>query len=72
MGDSPQAFINEMLASIVGLEIGITRLVGKSKLGQNKEKRDMLGAAHALKAQGHNAIADAMLARPERSDDAVS
>ena len=73
MGDSPQAFINKMLASIVGLEIGITRLVGKSKLGQNKEKRDVLGAAHALKAQGHNAIADAMLARiAERSDDAAS
>jgi predicted FMN-binding regulatory protein PaiB len=46
MGDSPQAFINEMLA-LMGLEIGITRLVGKSKLGQNKEKRDVLGAAHA-------------------------
>ncbi len=73
MSDSPQAFINDMLASIVGLEIGITRLVGKSKLGQNKEMRDVLGAAHALKAQGHDAIADAMLARvAERSDDAAS
>jgi transcriptional regulator len=73
MGDSSAAFINEMLASIVGLEIGITRLVGKSKLGQNKEKRDVLGAAHALKSQGHNAIADAMLARAaERFDDDVS
>ena len=73
MGDSSQAFINEMLAAIVGLEIAITRLVGKFKLGQNKEKRDVLGAAHALKAEGHNAIADAMLARvAERPDDAAS
>ena len=73
MSDSPQAFINDMLASIVGLEIGITRLVGKSKLGQNKEMRDVLGAAHALKARGHDAMADAMLARvAERSDDAAS
>lgn len=73
MGDSPQAFINEMLAAIVGLEIGITRLVGKSKLSQNKERRDVLGAAHALESRGHNAIADAMLARlAERSDDASS
>ena len=73
MADSPQAFISEMLASIVGLEIGITRLVGKSKLGQNKEQRDVLGAVHALKAQGHYAMADAMLARlAERSDDAAS
>jgi transcriptional regulator len=63
MGDSSPAFINEMLASIVGLEIAITRLVGKFKLGQNKEKRDVLGAAQALKAEGHSALADAMLAR---------
>ena len=71
IGDSPQTFISEMLASIVGLEIEITRLVGKFKLGQNKETRDVLGAAHALKAQGENVIADAMLERvAERSDDA--
>jgi predicted FMN-binding regulatory protein PaiB len=38
MGESPQAFINEMLASIVGLEIGITRLVGKSKLGSRTRR----------------------------------
>jgi transcriptional regulator len=45
----------------VGIEIDITRLAGKFKLGQNKEKRDVLGATDALKAQGHHAIADAML-----------
>lgn len=70
MGDSSQTFINEMLASIVGLEIEITRLVGKFKLGQNKERRDALGAAHALKARGHDAVGDAMLERlAERPDD---
>jgi transcriptional regulator len=68
MGESPQTFINDMLALIVGLEIEITRLVGKSKLGQNREARDVLGAAHALKARGHNAVGDAMLERlAERS-----
>jgi transcriptional regulator len=65
MGDSPQTFINEMLASIVGLEIGITRLVGKSKLGQNKKRRNVLGAVHALKAQGHEV-------GPARKTEAVS
>lgn len=70
MGDSSPAFINELIASIVGLEIGITRLVGKAKLSQNKETRDVLGAAQALKAQGHDAIAEAMLTRlAERSDE---
>jgi transcriptional regulator len=72
MGDSPQTFIRDMLASIVGLEIEITRLVGKFKLGQNKEARDVRGAAHALRARRQNAIADAMLERiAERSDDAA-
>ena len=69
MGDSPQTFINDMLPLIVGLEIELTRLIGKSKLGQNKEARDILGAAHALKARGHDAVGDAMLERlAERSD----
>jgi transcriptional regulator len=66
MADSSQAFIAEMLAKIVGLEIEITRLVGKFKLGQNKEPRDVVGAAEALKAQGYDVIADAMLNRVTR------
>lgn len=71
MADSPQTFIEQMLASIVGLEVEITRLVGKFKLSQNKDARDVLGGAHGLEAQGHTAIADAMLERlAERSDDA--
>jgi transcriptional regulator len=61
MADSPETFLKEMLASIVALEIGITRLIGKAKLGQNKESRDVLGAANALKAQGGHAVGDAML-----------
>jgi transcriptional regulator len=69
MADSPQAFISEMLAAIVGLEIEITRLVGKFKLGQNKATPDVLGASRALKAQGDHAIADAMAERiSERPD----
>ena len=69
MSDSSQAFIGEMLSAIVGLEIVITRLAGKFKLSQNKELRDALGAAHALKAHGSDAIAEEMLERiAERSD----
>jgi len=73
MGDSSQAFIDEMIASIVGLEIAITRLTGKFKLNQNKEQRDVVGAARALKALGHDAIAEAMLAHvAERTHDPKS
>jgi transcriptional regulator len=72
MSDSPQAFIGEMLTRIVGLEIAITRLVGKFKLSQNRETRDAVGAAHALKSQGTDAIADAMLERVAGRFDAPS
>ncbi|MCK1336636.1 FMN-binding negative transcriptional regulator [Bradyrhizobium sp. 38] len=61
MTDSPKDYIDTMLKMIVGIEIEITRLVGKSKLSQNKEVRDIVGAGNALKAQG-NMIDDAMLA----------
>jgi transcriptional regulator len=60
MSDSSEAFIKEMLASIVGLEVEITRLVGKFKLSQNRERRDIVGAATALQ-DGDHAVADAML-----------
>ncbi|AOJ81287.1 transcriptional regulator [Burkholderia savannae] len=63
MGDAPKDYIDTMLRSIVGLQIDITRLVGKWKLGQNKEARDIRGAGEALKARGNDAIGDMMLAR---------
>lgn len=62
MGDSPKEFIDAMLKAIVGMEIEITRLVGKSKLSQNKEARDIRSAGEMLKAQADHVIGDAMLA----------
>lgn len=62
MTDNAKEDIDAMLKAIVGLEIEITRLVGKSKLGQNKEARDIRGAGEALKAQGDRVIGHAMLA----------
>lgn len=60
MGDAPADYIDGLLKVIVGLEIQITRLVGKYKLGQNREERDRLGAAAGLDAQGSHALAQAM------------
>ncbi|HWW07296.1 FMN-binding negative transcriptional regulator [Collimonas sp.] len=62
MTDSSKEYIDTMLKAIVGLEIEITRLVGKSKLSQNKEVRDIRSAGETLKAQGDRVIGDAMLA----------
>jgi transcriptional regulator len=66
MTDAPSDYLDSMLKAIVGIEIEITRLVGKFKLGQNKEVRDMLGAAQGLKGQGEERIADAMTAAAEQ------
>lgn len=62
MGDSPRDFIDSMVKAIVALEIEVTQLVGKFKLSQNKEQRDIQGAAAALISQGEGEVGQAMLA----------
>lgn len=62
MGDAPQDYIDTMLKAVVGIEIEITRLVGKFKLSQNREVRDRVGAAQALIREGEAALGHAMLA----------
>ena len=60
MGDAPADYLREMLGMIVGIEVAITRLEGKRKLGQNRETRDLDGAVNALQERGHAALASAM------------
>ena len=50
-----------MLTAIVGIEVEITRIVGKSKLSQNREDRDRIGAAEELRKRNEHALSDAML-----------
>ena len=66
MGDSPQEFIDEALKAIVAIDVEVTRLVGKAKLGQNRTLRDVHGAAQGLRANGPSAVADAMLDHASR------
>ncbi|RQQ43374.1 FMN-binding negative transcriptional regulator [Burkholderia stagnalis] len=60
MADAPRDYLDAMVQSIVGLQIKITRLVGKRKLSQNKAVGDIRGAADALVASGELAIGEAM------------
>lgn len=60
MGDSAPEYIDSMVRNIVGIEIAVTSLVGKSKLSQNKEARDRLNAAEMLKARGHEEMSELM------------
>jgi len=61
MTDSSNEYIDEMLAAIVGIEIEITRMIGKWKLSQNREERDRVNAAEELRKRGEQAMAAAML-----------
>ena len=60
MGDSSPEFITGLLQAIVGIEVEITRLVGKSKLGQNREERDRLGASAGVECLGNALAAEAI------------
>lgn len=63
MADAPADYMEQMLGQIIGLEITITRVLAKSKLGQNREANDRLGAAEGLEARGNPALARAMRKR---------
>ena len=60
MGEAPPDYLDTMLRNIVGIEVNITSLVGKSKLSQNKEARDRLTAADTLAERGQPELAQAM------------
>ncbi len=60
MADAPREYIETMVQAVVGIEIEIERLVGKFKLGQNKDEADRQGAAHALQARGQIEVASDM------------
>ncbi|OLL27967.1 transcriptional regulator [Burkholderia sp. SRS-W-2-2016] len=67
IGDAPADFIAQMLGAIVGIEIEVTRLVGKWKLGQNKAADDRRGAAQTLLGRDgdqQQAVGQAMLDAP--------
>jgi transcriptional regulator len=60
MGDAPADYLDQMLKMIVGIEVEITRLEGKRKLGQNRDARDLEGAVRALGERGQTQLASAM------------
>lgn len=58
MADAPRDYLDDMLGSIVGIEIPVARMIGKAKASQNREPVDREGAAAGLRATGkHAAIA---------------
>ena len=48
VSDAPADYIGKLLKAIVGIEIPLTRLTGKWKLGQNRSLADQATMAHGL------------------------
>ena len=67
--DAPSDFIEKQLGAIVGLEISITRLIGKWKVSQNRPPPDRDGVVQGLSQEGrHSAAAMADLVRQSASE----
>jgi transcriptional regulator len=48
VNDAPDDYVQQMLRAIVGIEITLTRLIGKWKVSQNRSEADRLGVADGL------------------------
>jgi transcriptional regulator len=71
--DAPSEYIDKQLGAIVGLEVSITRLVGKWKVSQNRSAEDRDGVVEGLSRDGTPAAgAMADLVRRARSEQGPS
>jgi len=50
--DAPADYIDKQLGAIIGLEIPVTRLVGKWKMSQNRPPQDRDGVVEGLRHEG--------------------
>ena len=69
MADAPPEYVRGMLANIVGIEIQVSRLIGKWKVSQNRSDADRAGAVAGLRATGDPAdaaMADLIKATEDR------
>lgn len=64
--DAPEPYIAGQLRAIVGVEVEISRIEGKFKLGQNRSRADMEGAIAGLAEAAEPDIAAAMAAQLAR------
>jgi|SRR5450830_637396 len=60
VNDAPQEYIDKMLKALVGIEIPLTRLTGKWKLGQNRTAEDQSRMADELAASHMPGAAQAL------------
>jgi transcriptional regulator len=66
VSDAPEDFVAMQLRAIVGIEITVTRLIGKWKTSQNRPALDQEGVVAGLR-ESDNAVAQAMAGAVERN-----
>lgn len=54
VSDAPHAFTEKLIESIVGIEIVITKLVGKAKVSQNQSPKNRASVIQGLTDTGHS------------------
>jgi transcriptional regulator len=65
--DAPERFISGQLRAIVGVELIISRIEGKTKLSQNRTDADISGVIAGLQSVGQRQVAgEVERARPKR------
>ena len=69
VSDAPADFVATMLKGFRGIAMRITRIEGKAKLSQNRPAGDQQRVIDGLRADGNQALADAMtrVASPDRT-----
>lgn len=60
MADAPADYMQGMLANIVAFRIAPSRVLAKSKLGQNRTAPDRQGAAEGVRRRGNIGLAERM------------
>ena len=50
--DAPEDFIQSQLKGIIGLEIEVTNIFGKTKMSQNRSSEDRAGVVEGLETRG--------------------
>lgn len=58
VSDAPAEYVDKLIGAIVGVEIPVTRLIGKWKLSQNRSVADRQGVVAGLERDGAKAQAD--------------
>ena len=66
VSDAPEDFVAMQLREIVGIEVAVTRLIGKWKTSQNRPAADQKGVVAGLR-ESDDAVAQAMAAAVERN-----